>query len=48
MRLTADSTRRTIPELKRAAEVHKHSDDPDHNPVTVEARIMATCRYSVS
>ncbi len=30
--LTADSTRRTIPELKRAAEVWHHSDDPDHPP----------------
>ena len=26
--LTADSTRRTVPELKRAAEVFDHPDDP--------------------
>ncbi len=31
--LTADSTGRTIPELKRAAEVDlQHPDGPDHNP----------------
>ncbi len=47
--LTADSTGRTIPELKRGDQVSlQHPAAPDYNPGPLEARIIATFRYSVS
>ncbi len=35
--LTADSTGRTIPELKRAGQEGKHLTDPDHQPARGES-----------
>ncbi len=47
--LTADSTGRTIPELKRAGrERVLNPTDPNHQPGSWGARPMATFRYSVS
>ncbi len=48
MRLTADSTGRTLPGHERAAEVDIHPDDPTIHQALAEARHMATFRYSVS
>ncbi len=45
--LTVDSTGRTLPEVRRAAEVHKHPDDPDHQPELAPARQMASPFYHI-